>query len=360
MYRASARRTIGGMDAVELPSPFSRFGPDGLEAERRARPHGLLLDVRRSQAFRDQPEAIPGAIAVPLDEDPVLLPDVSKDTPIAVYCLCSGEASSSRVARWLLMSGYQEVAVLSGGLGAWKMAGYPLAPIDIEASRENLPWLRFSPEPVLHKHSAATLADPFRSRLEDTALWEASEKPIRRNMAVAFVDMANSTELIHQLPPEAVLEIVQDFMEIVVEVGTVHCGDVHDFEGDGALLYFEGVGESVPAAFEIRSRLLSRHRADDSFPQARISLDQGPLVIGPVGSRFRRGISLVGPSVPRASRILKLAPPGGIITTEDVVLQARSSSPDLAKQFQAIGPAPTLRGMEEARVQLYVAAAPPG
>jgi len=35
-------------------------------------------------------------------------------------------------------------------------------------------------------------------------------------------------------------------------------GEVHDFEGDGAFLYFEGPGEAVPAAFRLRDELLER------------------------------------------------------------------------------------------------------
>ena len=60
--------------------------------------------------------------------------------------------------------------------------------------------------------------------------------------------------------PEEVLRLVQAFMEIVTEVAIHHCGDVHDFQGDGALLYFTGPGEAVPATFELRQALLAKRR----------------------------------------------------------------------------------------------------
>lgn len=47
----------------------------------------LILDVRRRKAFEDIPEALPGAIPLYLDADPVELPDVEKDQPLVAYCL---------------------------------------------------------------------------------------------------------------------------------------------------------------------------------------------------------------------------------------------------------------------------------
>ena len=46
----------------------------------------LLLDVRRGAAFEEQP-GIPTALPVALDRDPILLPDVPRDSTIAAYCL---------------------------------------------------------------------------------------------------------------------------------------------------------------------------------------------------------------------------------------------------------------------------------
>jgi rhodanese-related sulfurtransferase len=46
----------------------------------------LLLDVRRAAAFSDPP-GIPSAVAFPLDREPLRLPDLPRDHPIASYCL---------------------------------------------------------------------------------------------------------------------------------------------------------------------------------------------------------------------------------------------------------------------------------
>ncbi len=153
-------------------------------------------------------------------------------------------------------------------------------------------------------------------------------------MVPVFVDMVDSTELIVHRSAEEVLELIRIFMEAVIDVGVYHCGEVHDFEGDGAFLYFEGPGEAFPAACRLRDELLERRSKHPDLPLARISLDKGPLVIGIVGTRFRQTVALVGPAVHRGARILKLAPPGGIIATEPIVEHARKSDPALAREFE--------------------------
>ena len=50
------------------------------------------------------------------------------DRPIYVYCTCVREATSARVARELQKRGIR-VAVIKGGLRAWKKAGLPLEPV---------------------------------------------------------------------------------------------------------------------------------------------------------------------------------------------------------------------------------------
>ena len=166
--------------------------------------------------------------------------------------------------------------------------------------------------------------------------------PLRRNMVSMFVDMVDSTGLTFSRTPEQVLGLIQTFMEVVVEIGAHHCGDVKDFEGDGAFLYFEGPGEAMPAAFRLRERLLERRRAVPDLPLPRISLDLGPVVIGIVGTRFRQTVAIVGPSVNVAARILKLAPPGGIVATEAVVSVARRADPELARDFAPLHERPRI------------------
>jgi hypothetical protein len=185
--------------------------------------------------------------------------------------------------------------VLEGGLPAWRARGLPLAPA-VKASRESIArWM-----------AAAPLRGTGDNRLiAEAALLAGRELPLRRDMAVLFVDMVDSTRLLLDLSPEEMLAIVQAFMEAVVEISVQHCGDVHDFQGDGAMLYFAGPGEAMPAAFRLRE---------------------------------------------------PLAPPGGIVATVGMVDHARDTDPDLAARFQPLVAKFELKGLRE-KVDVLIAPA---
>lgn len=307
----------------------------------------LLLDVRRQEAFRQHPAGIVGAVPLLLDVPEPRIPDVARDFPVVVYCLCSGQASSTRAALWLKAAGYANVAVLSGGLPAWQAQGLPLAPIDLYAQLRIAAWTTPPQSPV----SAGT-ADA--GLIAESAFLAGEQLPAQRDMAVLFVDMVDSTRLLFTHSAEDVLRLVQAFMEVVVDVAVQHCGDVHDFEGDGAMLYFAGSGEAVPAAFNLRAALAARRADVPELPRARFALDAGALVVGHIGGRERRALSFIGPCVNAAARILKLAPPGGIVATQRIVDDAGRTDPDLAVRFMPLPERQWLKGWQ-APVLVYVA-----
>jgi class 3 adenylate cyclase len=138
-------------------------------------------------------------------------------------------------------------------------------------------------------------------------------------LTVLFVDIADSTATVLQQPPEVALALVQRFMGIVTEIALAHCGDVKDYEGDGALLYFESVPEATQAAVAIRHALAHAQPEGHAPLRARLSLNVGSIIVGVIGSALRRSVALIGPSIHIASRLLKHIPPGGIIATEAVV-----------------------------------------
>ncbi len=239
-----------------------------------------------------------------------------------------------------------------GGIGAWIEAGQPVEPLQGEEDVRELEWKELPLEDFFRVPApAGTSAESsFLPRIAGQTFLEGRELPLKRDMVVLFVDMVSSMRLVLGRSAEEVLEIIQAFMEVVIDVGAYHCGDVHDFEGDGALLYFEGAGEAVPAAFRLRDELLRRRTELPALPLPRLSLDLGPVVIGVIGTRFRQTVSLVGPCVHIAARILKLAPPGGIVATDAIVEHARRTNPEFARHFVPLEGAaaqldPELRGL---------------
>lgn len=251
------------------------------------------------------------------------------------------------MARWLVAQGFTRVSILLGGIAGWRAAGLPTESFDGVAVAEGA-----------GAPATATLAErraAFLPSLADRYLREG-EVPTRRRLTTLFVDIAGSTRLLVHHPPERVLAVVQRFLRLVTEVALAYCGDVKDYEGDGALLYFESTAEAVQAALAIRAAL-AHGTCDKETPiAARMSLTVGDVVLGVVGSAMRQAVALVGPSVSVGARLLKQIPPGGIIASGEVVETLRAEAPALAAEFQLRDAALEVPGADGVTVAAYAIA----
>ena len=240
--------------------------------------------------------------------------------------------------------------MLERGLEAWSESGFPTRPIDDESVSTLLGPATSSDdsEPATaHPHTFLPgLVENYVNRYE---------LPIRRELTVLFVDIADSTGMIVGKPPEEALAYVQRFMGIVTETALAYCGDVKDYEGDGALLYFESVAEATQAALAIRAGLGYGNPDDAGRLRARLSLDVGDIVIGEIGTALRRSVALIGPSINRAARMLKEIPPDGIIATHAVVDRLNAETPRLAGRFAPLDAPLVLKGFEQEVVNAYSA-----
>jgi hypothetical protein len=72
--------------SAPIPGRFQRIEAAELRRRIASERPPLLLDVRRRGAFSDPP-GIPGALPFALDREPVRLPDLPRDHPLAAYCL---------------------------------------------------------------------------------------------------------------------------------------------------------------------------------------------------------------------------------------------------------------------------------
>jgi len=83
----------------------------------------LIIDAL-APASRQREGMIPGAVpveALRLDTGAATLP---LHAEVIVYCACPNEASAARIAQQLIRMGCIRVRPLSGGIFAWKDAGF--------------------------------------------------------------------------------------------------------------------------------------------------------------------------------------------------------------------------------------------
>jgi rhodanese-related sulfurtransferase len=78
---------------------------------------GTLLDVREPQEW--ELGTLPGAVTISMNDVPTRLDDLPRDGGLLV--VCRSGARSDRVAAFLAMNGFQDVANLAGGMKALGM-----------------------------------------------------------------------------------------------------------------------------------------------------------------------------------------------------------------------------------------------
>jgi membrane protein DedA with SNARE-associated domain/rhodanese-related sulfurtransferase len=109
----------------------------------------VVLDVRSVTAQGLQPQRIPGALHVPLQEVTGHLGKLPRDRDIVLYCSCPHEASAAKAAKVLMTHGFERVRPLRGGLEAWIAAGYAVEEWGV-ASVPPVPPLAPHPSAPLH------------------------------------------------------------------------------------------------------------------------------------------------------------------------------------------------------------------
>jgi adenylate cyclase len=159
--------------------------------------------------------------------------------------------------------------------------------------------------------------------------------------AVLVTDMRNFTGLSEQLSPDALLDRLGGYFEVVVDSVRAEGGDVLKFIGDGVLSVFP-VGNSDRKDVCLRAaRSVSRAFGDtglDGMPFV-AAMHVGPVVYGNIGSRDRLDFTVVGPTVNYVSRLEGVAK----LLDRRAVCSADVASALPAKMVEEIG-RQTLKG----------------
>ncbi|GAB1232970.1 adenylate/guanylate cyclase domain-containing protein [Ferrigenium sp. UT4] len=134
-----------------------------------------------------------------------------------------------------------------------------------------------------------------------------------RQVSVLFSDIRGFTTLSEKRTPEQVVELLNRYFSLQVEVIFRHGGSLDKFIGDAIMAFWgaplddaEHARHAVEAALEM-GEVLQRFRhelgeADANFDVG-IGIHSGPAVVGLIGSEQRREYTAIGDTVNLASRI---------------------------------------------------------
>ncbi|MDT0552705.1 BLUF domain-containing protein [Urechidicola vernalis] len=140
-----------------------------------------------------------------------------------------------------------------------------------------------------------------------------SIKPVASEKVILFADIISFTAISEKLSSEATLLVLNSYFEICSRIILKKGGEVNKFMGDGLMAYFktEDVDNALKACMEIMNELRNlRQNSDENSPlklvKSGFGLDQGIVIEGNMGSKYKKDYTIIGNAVNTAARLEKL------------------------------------------------------
>lgn len=151
----------------------------------------------------------------------------------------------------------------------------------------------------------------------------------RRKVTIMMTDLRGFTALSERLEPEQVVQLLNTYFEIMVDLVLKYNGTINEFIGDSLLVIF-GAPQKMPdqAQRAVACAIEMQNAMEDVNVQNRavglpelemgIGLHETEVVVGNIGSRKRSKYAVVGSGVNLASRIESFTVGGQILASASV------------------------------------------
>jgi len=167
----------------------------------------------------------------------------------------------------------------------------------------------------------------------------------KQETTVLFADIRSFTTISEHMPPEKVIDILNEYFDNMVDIIFEHHGLLDKFVGDELMAVFGLVGPSedkrhhaahaVDAAIAMQNRIesLMPEFEDKGYPifTVGIGINTGDTVVGNVGSKNRMDYTVIGDTVNVAARLEHMAEGYTIIIGEETRKQCDTDINTVAK-----------------------------
>lgn len=139
----------------------------------------------------------------------------------------------------------------------------------------------------------------------------------RQRVSVVFTDIRGYTAFSERVPPEVVIEALNEYFDVQTDIVENHNGDVDKFVGDALIAVFEGddmEARAVRCSVEITiamSELLRKFPKYDLH--VGIGVASGEVVVGAMGAKERMDFTVLGSTVNLSARLCDKAEPGQVL-----------------------------------------------
>lgn len=167
--------------------------------------------------------------------------------------------------------------------------------------------------------------------IEDPASLEMGGE--RRQVTIMMTDLRGFTALSERLEPERVVQMLNAYFEIMVDIVLEFNGTINEIIGDALLVVFGAPHEiknraqrAVACAISMQNAMaeVNAHNRDQGLPDIEmgIGLNESEVIVGNIGSSKRSKYAVVGSGVNMASRIESYTVGGQVLISESVRKEA--------------------------------------
>ncbi len=163
----------------------------------------------------------------------------------------------------------------------------------------------------------------------------------RRRLAVVFSDIRGFTSFAESHEPEAVVEMLNRYLQAQADVVIRHGGDIDKFVGDEIMARFVGPDmalRATRAAVEMVEAVAALNAARPGTAEAMavgVGVNVGDAVLGAVGAERRMDFTAIGDAINLGARLCSAAQPGEVLVTEAVQREVGAAE---GLVFMAIAP----------------------
>jgi len=169
--------------------------------------------------------------------------------------------------------------------------------------------------------------DVMRSLLSDPSALELGGE--RRRVSIMMTDLRGFTSLSERLEPEQVVQMLNVYFEVMVDVVLKHEGLINEIIGDAMLVIFgalhpmpDRAERAVACALDMQNAIkdVNVRNSQLGLPELKmgIGLNDAEVIVGNIGSSKRTKYAAVGSGVNMASRIESYTVGGQVLISESL------------------------------------------
>lgn len=165
--------------------------------------------------------------------------------------------------------------------------------------------------------------------------------------SVIFADVAGFTSLADKMPPQDVIELLNEYFSYISSASNLHHGHIDKFIGDCAMIVFGVPDEDADHSFHALScavmirklviRLNETRIRQGLLPvHFKIGVNSGNMVAGNLGSEERMDYTVIGDAVNLSSRLSGIAGSDQIVILDELYQQPDIKQRIVAQPYQTI------------------------